>query len=40
MGYVEGQNLIVERRYAAVKRERLPDLAAAFVRLKVRTLCS
>ena len=34
-GYVEGQNLIVERRYARGKLERLPDLAAELVGLKV-----
>jgi putative ABC transport system substrate-binding protein len=35
MGYVEGQNLVVERWYAASKPERLADLAADLVRLKV-----
>lgn len=35
MGYVEGQNLVVERRYAAGQPERLPDLAKELVRLKV-----
>jgi putative ABC transport system substrate-binding protein len=35
LGYVEGQNLVVERRYAAGKDERLPELAAELVRLKV-----
>src|SRR5262245_20966623 len=35
MGYVEGKNLVVERRYAAGQPERLPDLAAELVRLKV-----
>ncbi|MGH2359305.1 MAG: ABC transporter substrate-binding protein, partial [bacterium] len=34
-GYVEGRNLIVERRYAGGKLERLPDLAAELVGLKV-----
>jgi putative ABC transport system substrate-binding protein len=34
-GYVEGQNLVVERRFADDKFERLPDLAAELVRLKV-----
>lgn len=34
-GYVEGQNLVVERRYAAGRAERLPDLAKDPVRLKV-----
>jgi putative ABC transport system substrate-binding protein len=34
-GWVEGQNLIVERRYANGKRDELPHLAADLVRLKV-----
>ena len=35
LGYVEGQNLVLEYRYAEGKTERLPDLAAELVRLKV-----
>jgi len=35
LGYVEGQNLVIERRWAEGKHERLPDLAAELVRLKV-----
>ena len=35
LGYVEGQNLILEYRYAEGKLDRLPDLAAELVRLKV-----
>ena len=35
LGYVEGQNIIVERRYAEGKAERLVDLAADLVRIKV-----
>ncbi len=35
LGYVEGQNLISQRRWAEGKHERLPKLAAEFVRLKV-----
>jgi putative ABC transport system substrate-binding protein len=35
LGYVEGQNIIIEWRYADGKDERLPDLAAELVRLKV-----
>ena len=34
-GYVEGQNIAIERRYSEGKAERLPDLAAELVRLKV-----
>jgi putative ABC transport system substrate-binding protein len=35
LGYVEGQNLVMEYRYAEGKAERLPDLAAELVRLPV-----
>jgi putative ABC transport system substrate-binding protein len=35
LGYVEGQNLTVERRFSEGRAERLPDLAADLVRLKV-----
>ncbi len=35
LGYVEGQNLVIEYRRAERKYERLPDLAAELVRLKV-----
>lgn len=34
-GYVEGQNLVLERRSAENRYERLPDLAAELVRLKM-----
>ena len=34
-GYIEGQNIATEYRYLEVKRERLPELAAELVRLKV-----
>src|SRR5216684_819965 len=34
-GYVEGQNLIVERRYAKGRAERFPEFAAEMVRLNV-----
>jgi putative tryptophan/tyrosine transport system substrate-binding protein len=33
-GWVEGQNLVLEWRYAEAKYERLPDLAAELVRLE------
>lgn len=35
LGYVEGQNFILEYRWAQGKIERLPDLAVELVRLKV-----
>jgi ABC-type uncharacterized transport system substrate-binding protein len=35
LGYVKGQNIVVERRDVEGKLERLPDLAAELVRLKV-----
>src|SRR5262245_43749976 len=35
LGYVEGQNLVIEYRYAEHNLERLPDLAAELVRLPV-----
>ena len=38
LGYVEGQNLVMEYRAAAGQYERLPDLAAELVRLKVDVL--
>jgi len=38
LGYVEGHNLVVERRYAEGQRERLPALAAELVRLQVDVL--
>jgi putative ABC transport system substrate-binding protein len=34
LGYIEGQNLLTEYRYAEGKSERLPDLAAELVRLQ------
>jgi putative ABC transport system substrate-binding protein len=35
LGYVEGQNLVIENRYADGRFGRLPDLALELVRLKV-----
>ncbi len=34
-GYIEGQNIATEYRYAEGKRDRAPELAAELVRLKV-----
>ena len=34
-GYIEGQNIAIEYRYAEGKRDRHPELAAELVRLKV-----
>ena len=38
LGYVEGRNIVIEERYAEGKSERLPDLVAELVRLKVDVL--
>ena len=35
LGYVEGQNIVIEFRWAEVKYDRLPELATELVRLKV-----
>ena len=35
LGYIEGQNIATEYRYAEGKYDRLPELAAELVRLKV-----
>jgi putative ABC transport system substrate-binding protein len=35
LGYIEGQNIASEYRYAAGKLDRYPELAAELVRLKV-----
>ena len=35
LGYVEGQNIALERRYSEGRAERLPDLVSQLVRLKV-----
>jgi ABC-type uncharacterized transport system substrate-binding protein len=38
LGYIEGQNIVIEYRYAEGKRDRQPELAAELVRLKVDIL--
>ena len=35
LGYIEGQNIAIEYRYAEAKQDRYPELAAELVRLKV-----
>jgi putative ABC transport system substrate-binding protein len=40
LGWVEGENIAIEARYAEGKYERLHDLAAELVRLKVDVLCT
>jgi putative ABC transport system substrate-binding protein len=35
LGYIEGQNIVIESRYAEGKLDRLPGLVAELVRLKV-----
>jgi putative ABC transport system substrate-binding protein len=38
LGYIEGQNIAFEYRYAEGKRDRQPELAAELVRLKVEII--
>ena len=40
LGYVEGKNIVIERRYAEGKPDRLSELAAELVRLKVDIIVS
>ena len=38
LGYIDGQNIAMEYRYAEGKRDRFPELAAELVRLKVEVI--
>jgi putative tryptophan/tyrosine transport system substrate-binding protein len=40
LGYVEGQSIVIEARWADGQSERLPQLAAELVRLPVDVLCT
>ena len=40
MGYVEGTNLVIERRWASLKYDRLPDLATELVRLNLDVIAA
>jgi putative tryptophan/tyrosine transport system substrate-binding protein len=40
LGYTEGQNIAIERRYGEWKLDRLPELAAELVRLKVDVIAA
>ena len=38
LGYIEGKNVVIEQRYAAGQFERIPELSAELIRLKVDVL--
>jgi putative ABC transport system substrate-binding protein len=38
LGYIEGQNITIEYRYAEGKQDRLPELASELIQLKVDVL--
>src|SRR5262245_11315018 len=38
VGYVEGQNVMIDRRFAEFRYEQLPELAAALVRRQVAVI--
>jgi putative tryptophan/tyrosine transport system substrate-binding protein len=39
LGYIEGQNIVIESRYGEGKQDRAPELAGELVRLKVAVFC-
>src|SRR5262245_3174977 len=40
LGYIEGQNVVMEHRWAEGQYERFPDLAAELVRLQVDVIAA
>ena len=40
LGYVEGKNIVIEYRYSEGKPDRLPDLVAELIRLKIDVILS
>ena len=40
LGYIEGKNILVDYRYAAVEPQRVPEFVEELVRLKVNVLVS
>jgi putative ABC transport system substrate-binding protein len=40
LGYIEGENIVIERRYAMGNRDKLPELAAELVGLKMDAIVS
>jgi len=40
LGYIEGESIVIERRYAKGNRDKLPELAAELVSLKVDVIVS
>jgi ABC-type uncharacterized transport system substrate-binding protein len=40
LGYIEGENIVIERRYAKGNREQIPEIAAELVSIKVDLIIS
>jgi putative ABC transport system substrate-binding protein len=40
LGYIEGENIVIERRYAMGNRDKLPEIAAELVALKMDAIVS